>query len=131
MILVYIIIPVLFFVFNIGVEYCLDDFQQGIVNAQSNINYWQEDLQSLKDIYEYNNYHTRNDSELSPDELQHKNQTLDQINQAQNNVRESIAELKKLRDTQEQYNNAPRVLKRDNSDVDQADVNIDNKRRGV
>lgn len=107
---------------------CTDSIQEEINILKSDIDYWQGDLEGLRDIYSQYGYDVRDVSQLTPEQLQHKRDLEEQIQDGRNAVSSKIGELKRLREQQNALYNAPITVKRDVSHVDSPEDKNNNKR---
>jgi hypothetical protein len=123
------IIPVISFILNCEVIYCTDGIAETIASLKSDIDYWQCDLLGLEDQYKANDYGNRSDSSLSVQELQHKKELEESMNDGKNNVNSLIGQLRELRQKQAAFETAPVTIgKREISDVQDAEMNISKKK---
>lgn len=109
--------------------YCTDELIEKIDSVKDDIKFWGEDLQSIEDIYK-SSFNNKNNGELSAEDLNQKIELEKSISEAKHNIRTSIAQLKELQSRLQAFEESPIVIlgKRSISDVQGADINVDNKR---
>ncbi len=109
------------------------DLLRYIEELKRTVEYWQNDMDSLNKEYKERNYENLNSNDLSPEDLEHKAQLKEYINDGKKCIKDTIKQLKQAQDSLATNNNNPQdsslLGKRSVTEINELSENIDYKRK--